>query len=69
MDDVDRGNEQAEQTLAAYIKAVRDRAMNSLQPTGQCHNCGEDQPLKLFCDADCRLDYDRRELMRRRSGA
>ena len=68
MDEADRGNEQAEQTLAAYIRAIRDRATDTLTPNGNCYNCGEDLPLKLFCDADCRLDYDRREHMRKRMG-
>lgn len=33
-----------------------------LRPTAYCHNCDEklDATQKLFCDADCREDWEKR---------
>jgi len=68
-DDVDRGNETAEKTLAGYIAQVRSRlAREHLEPKGECHNCGESTPL-VFCSPECRADFDHREGVRRRTAA
>ena len=68
-DDVDRGNETADKTLAGYINRVRARAARDhLEPTGECHNCAEPTPL-VFCGPECRADFDHRENVRRRTGA
>ena len=65
-DEIDRGNETADKTLAGYIAAVRARANLTMQPTGTCYNCEEPvAPGRLFCDASCREDYDYRQ---RRTG-
>ncbi|ELH5514493.1 hypothetical protein Q9W35_001742 [Salmonella enterica] len=32
-----------------------------LPETGHCHNCDEIISAGLFCDADCRDDYEKRE--------
>ncbi|HAM4192654.1 TPA: DUF2116 family Zn-ribbon domain-containing protein, partial [Escherichia coli] len=29
--------------------------------TGFCYNCGEPVKTGLFCDGDCREDYEKRE--------
>lgn len=59
MDDIDKGNEHAENMLDAQIKRVRSKAADGLRAIGQCWNC--DEPAHgLFCDSDCRDDYDRR---------
>ena len=61
-DEIDRGNETADMTLAGYIAAVRARAHLTMAPTGSCHNCDEPvNPGRLFCDAECREDYDYRQ--------
>lgn len=68
MDEIDRGNETAEKTLAGYIGQIRARAQHQLVPTGVCYNCeetlGTDQ---VFCGPDCRADFDHRETVRRRT--
>lgn len=68
-DDVDRGNETAEQTLAGYINRVRASLQHEhLTPSGECYNCGEALPEHLiFCSAECRADYDYRKSVRRRT--
>lgn len=35
-----------------------------LRPVGSCYNCSEAIENGLFCDADCRDDYEKRERMR-----
>ena len=55
-DEVDRANEQAEMT----IQSARLRRAPSLPATGQCYNCESDIPAGVFCDADCRDDYEKR---------
>lgn len=69
-DEVDRGNDQAEMRLQAHIESTRRLAAHGLQPVGECYNCLE--PVgegRVFCDAECREDYDRRDTVRRRTGA
>ena len=41
-----------------------------LDPAGVCHNCYEtvDYPTALFCDADCRDDYEARKRILTRVG-
>lgn len=64
-DEVDRANELSEVLLEATLKAARP----SLRPKGECYFCGENLMnsfLKgsLFCNHDCRDDYERQERMR-----
>ncbi|EBX7464781.1 hypothetical protein DS565_01030 [Salmonella enterica subsp. enterica serovar Bareilly] len=40
---------------------ILNRTRHSLPETGHCYNCGDSVPYGLFCDADCRDDYDKRE--------
>jgi hypothetical protein len=68
-DEVDKANELAAVLLEASLKASRPR----LAPTGECHFCKEtlmDSLLKgsLFCNQDCRDDYERQERMRAING-
>lgn len=68
-DEVDKANELSEVLLAASLKAPRPR----LAPKGECHFCGEnlmDSFLKgsLFCNQDCRDDFERQERMRAING-
>lgn len=31
-----------------------------IRPNGYCHNCGTKVEIGLYCDADCRDDYEYR---------
>lgn len=40
-----------------------------LQPKGACHNCDfKLEAEHLFCDADCRDDWEREQAAKRRNG-
>jgi hypothetical protein len=56
-DEVDAANEQVEMTLAA----ARQRRAPTLPAVGECYNCGETLRFGVFCDADCREDYEKRK--------
>lgn len=59
-DDADKAQERLENWLEGNIRKVLERP--SLKPIYQCYNCGETVTgQKLFCDIDCRNDYDMRE--------
>jgi hypothetical protein len=60
MDEADKGNETADKTLQTYINRIRKRAETSLIPTGFCFNCEEVIRGRLFCDTECRDDYEKR---------
>lgn len=55
-DEVDMANEQVELTLAS----ARLRRNPTLPVIGQCYNCEEELRAGVFCDADCRDDYEKR---------
>ena len=55
-DDVDVANEQMELTLMS----ARLRRNPTLPAIGQCYNCEEPLKMGVFCDADCRDDYEKR---------
>lgn len=57
-DDVDLAGDIERTRLDALM---RNRDRRSLPETGSCHNCGEILACGLFCDADCRDDYEKRE--------
>ncbi|EBW8860938.1 hypothetical protein BXD91_19350 [Salmonella enterica subsp. enterica serovar Muenchen] len=40
---------------------ILNRNHHSLPEVGHCYNCGDVVPCGLFCDADCRDDYEKRE--------
>jgi len=61
MDDADRSDRETEATLQHYINKIRRRLVADIRPTGFCLNCAEDCGGKLFCDSECREDYERRE--------
>jgi hypothetical protein len=68
-DEADRAQEQTE----AYLERARSNSAKEggLVADGACHNCGAtpDTSAQLFCDADCRQDYELRERQFRISGA
>lgn len=65
MDIADIAAEREQIDTARAIAAARNPLQRQLSPTGQCHNCEE--PLahdQLFCDQDCRDDWQKRDRMR-----
>lgn len=55
----DRAQDHIERVLPLQL-AVRKPV--KAQPNGRCHNCREPiSSIMLYCDADCREDYERRE--------
>lgn len=51
------------------IANVRNQKQFLLKPAGFCHNCGEGLKVDLlFCDADCRDDWERERAAKRRAG-
>jgi hypothetical protein len=63
-DIIDEANDKAERDLEL---ALRQRKP-TLPFKGSCWNC--DLPLMqgLFCDTDCRADWDRRQFQRQQGG-
>ncbi len=59
-DDIDLAQERDEMLLRAQIA----RRMPVLPFVGSCYNCEEPLAEGLFCDADCRLDHEKREQFR-----
>lgn len=67
MDDADRAEERIQNTLNDALAEVRRKP--SLLAVGYCHSCGEAiQTGHLFCDVDCRQDFEAREAARKRNG-
>ncbi|EAA0892433.1 hypothetical protein OJ723_003143 [Salmonella enterica] len=50
------------QELELFSLKIRlaGRQRNPLPVTGFCYNCDDRVPEKLFCDGDCREDYEKR---------
>ena len=63
MDDSDRATEQE----ALHLNAALSVRKLTLPIVGFCYNCNE-RVSGLFCDADCRVDYEDRKAAERRSG-
>lgn len=55
-DEADEGNHQMELNLSA----ARLRRKPTLPQVGQCYNCEEVIATGVFCDEDCRDDYEKR---------
>lgn len=68
MDIIDQANEVAQQMLDAQrSKRVHDK----LLAMGCCHYCNELLPKvgQLYCNAECREDYESEDRLRKQSGA
>lgn len=63
MDDADKATEQEPYMIAAALAARKP----VLHYNGHCYNCGETS-AGIFCDADCRNDYQRQKDAERRAG-
>lgn len=46
-------------------RLLENRQRDVLPVIGMCHNCFDPLSDGLFCDADCRDDYERREKQQR----
>lgn len=61
----EREDDLEQQTIDLHFQEAMNNAKkqlgSKLQPNGECHNCLEslDDPTQLFCDADCREDYEK----------
>lgn len=63
-DEADLGNDQAEKSLAASLKAQLGRA--GMVYKGRCYYCETPTPQgHNFCDVDCRDDFERLEWARK----
>jgi hypothetical protein len=60
----------SEQSYLTQAIAAQRSVRGVLQPTGYCHNCGNDDGIaqRLFCDADCAADWEYQDSLRRRLG-
>ncbi|ECA2717288.1 hypothetical protein EJW09_11070 [Salmonella enterica subsp. enterica serovar Braenderup] len=58
--DIASDNEQVRLSVA-----LSERERHPLPEMGHCHNCNEIISAGLFCDTDCRDDYEKRERARR----
>jgi hypothetical protein len=65
MDIIDQANDQAE----AMLEAQRTYRKPTLKAKGTCHYCDDDLGLgKLFCNTECRDDYEREQRIRAMQG-
>lgn len=66
-DHADNADSRIYRTIAAGLAAARHAP--ALQPDCRCHFCDEPVAVELlFCDVDCRDDYQRELAARRRAG-
>lgn len=66
-DDTDRAARVSDQLASDALASHRARVARAAaeQRAGTCTNCGERcLPMAVFCDVDCREDYERRVRMR-----
>lgn len=61
-DVVDAANKIVQLEIDVLIKNRRNQLeKETLTLKGSCYNCEEPLQGKLFCDVDCREDYDKRK--------
>jgi len=65
VDDADRADADVERLTQ---EALRNRKRSSMPMCGCCYGCGEPITGRLFHDADCRDEYERRQSSRGRNG-
>jgi len=63
----EQASEAEERDRALALKTQKERAAReALIPTGRCYFCEEDVGIgRLFCDGDCRDDFEREQKRRR----
>jgi hypothetical protein len=65
----DQATQREAQFLAAALAAQQQQAAMPRHTPGLCANClAQCLPLAVFCDEDCRADYEDRMLVMRRQG-
>ncbi|MBE2897815.1 DUF2116 family Zn-ribbon domain-containing protein [Pasteurellaceae bacterium 20609_3] len=58
-DEADIADRQTQHALAVSLINARRHKHSHLKPTGFCHYCKEKlDSERLFCDEDCRDDYE-----------
>lgn len=68
MDIIDHADEVMEQMQTARIEAIRTTKAR-LPSIGRCHYCSSaTEENQLFCDADCRDDYEHEQKAKQRNG-
>lgn len=66
-DYADNADSRIYRTIAAGLAAAR--SVPALQPDCRCHFCDEPVAVELlFCNVDCRDDYQREQAARQRTG-
>lgn len=65
MDDADRADSEVERFKQ---QALANRKRSSMPICGRCYGCGEAITGRLFHDADCRDEYQRRQDSHTRNG-
>lgn len=64
-DPADEASDLIDQELARQIAAAKAQGKPVKPPVGTCYFCGEKVGKgMIFCDADCRDDFDREERRR-----
>ena len=65
----DQASQREAQFLAAALQAQAQQAAAHRRQPGVCANCSAQcLPLAVFCDEDCRADYEDRQRVLRRQG-
>lgn len=68
-DPVDHSIEVEDRLKDYEIQRVRNQARINTPYTGMCYFCGSEvQEPKLFCDVDCKTDYEQLQKMKRIAG-
>ncbi len=60
MDIVDEAQSQVDLDLSISLAKRKTELISN----GNCHNCQETINSGLFCDTDCRNDFEKRKIMR-----
>lgn len=64
MDNADRADAAYGVVLALTIAGVRSQKGKTIKARGSCHYCAEHVGFpNLFCDLDCREDWEREQKM------
>jgi hypothetical protein len=68
-DEADIAFDTEQRNLSQALAVQRARHVR-MQPTGECHHCGNQEGLgdRLFCDSDCAEDWEYEHALRRKLG-
>ena len=70
----EREDDLEQQTIDLHFQEAMNNAKklvgDKIQPKGECYNCEEplDNPDQLFCDSDCRNDFEFEQRIKERNG-